>query len=529
MSRMPERVRVKNRTLLAGAIAALAVSLACLTPMLDAWWFRDDFWLIALARYTVDPIQFWVADHSASFWFRPLGMSLWWLTFTLFGPEPMPQHLMNAGLHWVVALTFGFWMLRLSRSARIGAAAMLFYAAHPIAVRTSLWLSDRFDLLATTFVFLTCALMLGDGSSVRRRCAIGLCAFLACMSKESGLLVLPLAAAHWISTALSDTQQRARLRIDVLIIAAIVAIALGWRFTVMAPRTLQLLDLALPSTLISGAWAFLKWSPVAAVGAVGLRGVAGIVASTLMSLAVVYSAVRAFWPTPRSTAFARRNFVIAGVLLLSCALLVAPIAAQNLLGNSLIHDPISARLFHLAIASGFLILIEPCMIVYAAVKNRAIWLLVAAGLTLSAAVAAVAAGREDAATWTSATNGPLRSGLAQLTQTLARVDLPERCRVVVVGSLAQEDEFQRNGDVMVKATIGVASSALVRCLVVTATPPTFALVSSDLCGTGVWASIAASHPTAPPHRFANLCYQFLVPPLVSSPRNDPLSRTVESR
>ena len=515
-----------NRTLLAGSIAAALVSLACLAPLFDAWWFRDDFWLITLARFTVDPVQFWIADHSASFWFRPLGMSLWWLTLKLFGAEPMPQYLVNVILHCVVALTFGCWMLRLNRSARIGVAAMLFYAAHPVAVRTSLWLSDRFDLLATTFVFLTCTLMLGDGSSARRRCAIGMCALMACMSKESGLLVLPLAVAHWISVAATDTEQRARLRADLFVIAAVVIIALGWRFTVMAPRTIQLLDLALPGQLILGVWAFLKWSPVAAVGAFGLHGVATTVAATLMPLAFLYSGVRAVWPRLPSIRLGRRNFVIAWVLLLSSALLVAPIAAQNLFGDSLNRDPISARLFHMAIASGFLILIEPCAAIWAAVKNRAVWLWVAAGLT---GIAAIAAGRDDAAAWTTATNGPLRSGLVQLTGTIERTDLPDRCRVVILGPLAQVDEFQRNGDIMLKATIGAASTALLRCIVVTDVPPTFALVASDLCGTGIWASIAAAHAAAPPHRFGNLCYQFLVAPLSKAPQNDPLTRAVESR
>ncbi len=512
--------------MVAGAIATALVSLACLTPVLDAWWFRDDFWLMALARFTVNPFQFWIADHSSSFWFRPLGMSLWWLTLQWFGSDPTLQYAANIVLHGAVAVTFGCWMARLNRSARIGAAAMLFYAAHPVAVRTSLWLSDRFDLLATTFVFLTCALMLGDGWSLRRRIAIGICSLLACMSKESGLLVLPLALAHWIATPRSNMQQRARLRAHVVVVASVVILALAWRFAVMAPRTTQLLDLALPGALFSGMWAFLKWSPVAAAGALGWHGTAATVASLLMLFAFLYSGIRAFYPVSRSAPFARQNFLVAMVLLMSSALLVAPIAAQNLFGDSLLRDPITARLFHVAIASGFLILIAPSTTIFFAAKTRATWLLAAAALAISMAVYA---GRDSAAGWVVATNGSLRSELVKLTATNGLTNLPDRCRLVITGPLAQLDEFKRNGDVMLKASIGTASAGLLRCLVVTDVPPTFALVTSDLCDVGEWARIGATRPGVPPHKFGNLCYQFLTPPLTQVPHTDPLTRIISSR
>lgn len=45
----------------------------------------------------------------------------------------------------------------------MGGFAILFYAVHPVAVRTTMWLSDRFDLMATASVFAARAVFASDG------------------------------------------------------------------------------------------------------------------------------------------------------------------------------------------------------------------------------------------------------------------------------------------------------------------------------------------------------------------------------
>lgn len=101
--------------------ASVLLSLLCLHPLADAWFHRDDFWLLALSRYTQNPIDFWAYDHSAFYFFRPLAMTVWWYSVAVLGVDPPLHNALNALLHVVVAISFGLWMRAFARSSSIGA------------------------------------------------------------------------------------------------------------------------------------------------------------------------------------------------------------------------------------------------------------------------------------------------------------------------------------------------------------------------------------------------------------------------
>jgi hypothetical protein len=130
------------------ALAAVAaLSLMTYWPMLDAYYFLDDFAFITLSRYTDQPLLYYVTSHfPGSLFYRPTGMLLWWLTVALELPV-RGQFVVN----WVLLAAAGLLLAQLLRSLGIrtglALASSLLFLLHPISVMTASWLSNRFDLL----------------------------------------------------------------------------------------------------------------------------------------------------------------------------------------------------------------------------------------------------------------------------------------------------------------------------------------------------------------------------------------------
>ena len=492
-----------------GALLAGLLTLSCFVPLLDAWWFRDDFWMLTLSRNVDQPRAFWTSDHSASFFYRPLGMTLWWATTKLFGTDPMPHYVINAVLHWGVAVAFGAWMRALSRNVWAGVSAMVLYAVHPVALRTSQWLSDRFDLLATGFVFASCALLVSASGSRWRRAWLCVLVAGACTSKETGFLVLPLAVAHWLTA--SDATDRARAKADVLSIAVVVVVATVWRTVVTSTDSATPMLASMLVSLPQGVWAFLTALPRALTGQFDAHTLFGQITPWLALAVFALLCAQAFLEKGGGR-LSRRTLPIAVTLLASAALLHAPVAAQNLFGGALQHDAISARLFHLTLAGGFLLLLAPGLSIARIVRiDRVWWVLLAVILTGALLLQSLGFVRA----WSALTNGEMRPLLTALVKQIDQKALPNPCRIVVPGPLAGLPDFQQLSDVMVKALAHAPSQPLLHCIVVAADAvPTFAIVASDLCSREAVQPFALTHPAISPRPFANLCYQFLVAPRV---------------
>ncbi|MBC7709757.1 MAG: hypothetical protein H7203_06835 [Rhizobacter sp.] len=506
-ARLPTLFAIPDRYFAFGALLAGLLTLGCFVPLLDGWWFRDDFWMLTLSRNVEQPLAFWTSDHSASFFYRPLGMTLWWVTTKLFGTDPMPHYVINAVLHWSVAVAFAAWMRGLSGNVWAGVAAMLLYAVHPVALRTSQWLSDRFDLLATGMVFAACALLVSASGSRWRRAGLCLLVAGACTSKETGFLVLPLAVVHWLTEA--EATNRARAKADVLSVAVVVVGVMVWRTVVTSTEGATPMFASLLALLPQGVWAYLNALPRALTGQFDAHALLGQIAPWLALAVVALLCVQAFLEKGHR-GLSGRTLPIAVTLLVSAALLHAPIAAQNLFGNALQHDAISARLFHLTLAGGFLLLLVPCLRIARIIHiNRGWWVAMAVGLTTAMLLQSLGVVRA----WSALTNGELRPLLKGVVNQIDQKALPNPCRIVVRGPLAGLPDFQQLSDVMVKALARAPSRPLLHCIVVAADAvPTFAIVASDLCSRDAVRPFAQTHPVIPPRPFANLCYQFLLAP-----------------
>ncbi len=170
----------------------------CYAPALHAYFAQDDFTLLALARLLHEPaLPFWHDHFPGSLFFRPLGIFVWWLTVACFDNAPRGHYAVNLLLHLGVVLALYTLLQRLRRDAPLNVVWTAAYAVHPLAIGTALWLSDRFDLIATGFSLL--ALTAAVGYAQRPRfgtlAAVLGCVLLAFMGKEIAIVGAIAAAA----------------------------------------------------------------------------------------------------------------------------------------------------------------------------------------------------------------------------------------------------------------------------------------------------------------------------------------------
>jgi hypothetical protein len=220
------RSRRYGRALALAVVCAVAI--ACYAPALRAYFAQDDFTLLALARLLHEPLLAFNHDHfPGSLFFRPLGIFVWWLTTALFDNAPRGHYAVNLALHLGCALSLYALLQRLRRNAPLNVLWTAVYAVHPLTIGTALWLSDRFDLIATAF------LLLAVNFAVRYRrepraadlFAVVACVLVAFAGKETAI-VGALASATLFALPDADTRLRARQRWTA--VAAVLALTAGW-------------------------------------------------------------------------------------------------------------------------------------------------------------------------------------------------------------------------------------------------------------------------------------------------------------
>ena len=142
---------LRRRKSLSIAILATGVAWA-FWPALHAAFYLDDFFLVAIARLLDDPFAAFANTHfPGGVFYRPAGMVFWWLAVKIFGNAPTANYAINLCLHIAIAAVLWRLLCRVSRGNVAPVLASLAFAVHPVAIGTSLWLADRFDLLATLF------------------------------------------------------------------------------------------------------------------------------------------------------------------------------------------------------------------------------------------------------------------------------------------------------------------------------------------------------------------------------------------
>ena len=130
--------------------------------------------------------------YSANY--HPLTTLSWFLEYNIFGPDPVPFHLINVLLH--LADTWLVYKLaeRLSGNSITAAVTSILFAVHPMHVESVAWVSERKDVLYAFFYLLALLYYLRYISSGfgRRYFWYCLVLFIASLLSKSAAVTLPV-------------------------------------------------------------------------------------------------------------------------------------------------------------------------------------------------------------------------------------------------------------------------------------------------------------------------------------------------
>lgn len=130
-------------------------------------------------------------------YFRPLVFLTYIIEIKIFGLNPFYMHLNNLLIHLIniilaYRLAFIFFKNSEDKSHIIPLIIASIFALHPIQVEAITWIAGRFDLLSTTFSFLT-LIILTDNNNNKIQIIFGsVFFFLALLCKETAILLIPI-------------------------------------------------------------------------------------------------------------------------------------------------------------------------------------------------------------------------------------------------------------------------------------------------------------------------------------------------
>ncbi len=152
------RLAARGRKLPRWAVAAtLAGSIFTVyAPALAGGFFWDDFDFarpITLGEWLFTFYGTWNWTGIGNDYYRPLVVTLFQIDYHLYGLRPAGFHLTNILLH-ILNSTLVAWFLAHWVRRRWALAGAAFFALHPMAATGLAWISERTDVLATTFLLL---------------------------------------------------------------------------------------------------------------------------------------------------------------------------------------------------------------------------------------------------------------------------------------------------------------------------------------------------------------------------------------
>lgn len=458
------------------ALLLLLAAFVAFQPMLGGWFWRDDLPLLAVVRMLDNPFWLLVSDHMLGMpYYRPVGLIFWWLSAALFGDAALAHYLINLGLHAGVALLLWRLIVRVTGRLWLGFGAALLFAVHPLTISTSVWLSDRFDLLAALFgLQCLCTAWAYRLHGERRALVMTLVwLLLALGSKEVAFALVPSIAVIWLWPG-----GRAS-RTALLWLALAPALVLTARMLILGTFAAERLlgGRAIFDVLLQGlgSWfamlpKYLAYAPY--VGGVGLAS---------LILGVLLLCAAAVWPHLRHGTVARSRevtrvndksgndwcAVATGVtLLLSTCFVQWPMTgALPVRGPEVVVD---SRYYYLA-ACGLVLAIGALLARCTAPPQRREWGMFAlVGVALLALVLPWACASRQLATQfrqVSVHSKPLFDAAER-----ALIDLPkpQPCRLFLLGT--EDPDFADYLDAAIKATLA-EELGLDRCLIQTRHAP----------------------------------------------------------
>lgn len=476
------------------APTCFAVAVAALTPALGAGFHPEDFGWLAIARRVDSPLWFFTDNLPLNYFYRPLGLSFWWLCTKLLGTDAFGHHLVDAAVHGLNAALLARFASRSSGRPALAWMAGLVFATLPATTATAAWMSDRFDLLALCFSL--AALLAGEQVRSGRgsRLRVGALLLLALLAKE----IAYVTAAVLLVRLLVERRRGARIDTrDWLCVALPAAVALGLRALTVPSlaATLDIDDLA--TSAWRGSLAWWQRAPAALIGFTDTGVLPSAIGLLAIAIALTGSIRAGLGSTPKAV---NTRLVVTGLgFLLLPALVQWPITYLVLVDDRSTAFAENLRFYYFA-GAGFALLVSTA---YATgpsqVLRASTWLVVvlacAAGFWLSHRLA-----MDWRQRWRASSEAALRLGTA-----LAARDFPPGCRIGLAAADAAPI-FRQHADTIVKA-VAATTASVQNCVIFAGTNPALSLLPATQCAAAQWPGLVVREYAGQPllGRYGNLC------------------------
>jgi hypothetical protein len=192
-------------TLAAGL--TVVATIALYWPALGAGFLGDDFMILHRLRglqHAADVSRFFRGEFFE--YYRPLGFVSHAIDWAIAGQNPRQFHFTNLLIHIVSTILVLLIGRTLSPRPLAGLLAAALFALHASNNEAVVWMSARFDLLATCFALAALYCMMRDGGMVNQLVAAIL--FVCALLSKEAAVALPIAAAGWSTFRRRDTTSR---------------------------------------------------------------------------------------------------------------------------------------------------------------------------------------------------------------------------------------------------------------------------------------------------------------------------------
>ena len=192
-----------------GAAIVAAAAAAVYWPALHAGFVGDDFMILHRLRDLTGPADVGRFFRGEFFeYYRPLGFVAHAADWAIAGADPRQFHVTNLLLHLASAVLVLLIGTRLAPRTAAGFVAGLLFALHASNHEAVVWISARFDLLATFFSLAAIWWMVRDGPG--QDVVPPALFLLAVMSKESAVAMPIAAGAYAVFQQRASTVQTLR-------------------------------------------------------------------------------------------------------------------------------------------------------------------------------------------------------------------------------------------------------------------------------------------------------------------------------
>lgn len=456
-------------------------------PSLSSYYFSDDFAFLTIARYIGNPLSFFYHDHfPGGFFYRPIGMLSWWLSYKLVGTQHVLHNLVNILIHIGNACVLFRIFSLVHANLKLNALLALLFLVHPLTISTTMWLSDRFDLLATMFIFFSLYLFLRYRMNGSRRTyflSVAAC-MLAVLSKEIAYftpLAITVVAIYFKQDAVRIWRQKLN---EVAPFYAVILLVFGVRFFLLRSAAVEhfLGENSLSKVMAGGVWNWLRLLPNYYLFNTDWAHW-NIGAWTLIVVALVVLVGLSLHALLKPGAVSWSMIALGLTIMLAPAILQAPVSFSNLSynpsGSFDFTNMVDSRFYYLSFAGFLLAAQQPLSVackIFASAKANSIGCYV---IYLFLAVQSIVFGILSHSLgngWSKLSNGQPRHVAEQTSLAVEQLSLPESgCKLYILDTPSDALYFREYSDSVIKALVSQGSRAI-HCLMLTEKAPWYQIM-----------------------------------------------------